>query len=71
MTGEVVALASLAAPLAFAVVRPRGLPEAAAAVPAALLVVASGGLAGPGPDLASIRRLRPIRRPRPAASARG
>jgi arsenical pump membrane protein len=44
---EAVALALLAATLAFAVVRPRGLPEAVAAVPAAVLVVASGGLAVP------------------------
>jgi arsenical pump membrane protein len=39
---ETVALLLLAATLAFAVVRPRGLPEAVAAVPAALLVVALG-----------------------------
>ncbi len=39
---ETVALGLLAATLGFAVVRPRGLPEAVAAVPAALLVVALG-----------------------------
>jgi arsenical pump membrane protein len=39
---ETVALLLLAATLAFAVVRPRGLPEAVAAVPAALLTVALG-----------------------------
>jgi len=39
---ETAALLLLAATLAFAVVRPRGLPEAVAAVPAALLVVALG-----------------------------
>ncbi len=39
---ETVALLLLAATLAFAVVRPRGLPEAVVAVPAALLVVALG-----------------------------
>jgi arsenical pump membrane protein len=39
---ETVALLLLAATLAFAVVRPRGLPEAVAAVPAALLVVTLG-----------------------------
>lgn len=41
---ETVALLLLAATLAFAVVRPRGLPEAVVAVPAALLVVALGVL---------------------------
>src|SRR6266700_7904492 len=39
---ETVALLLLAATLAFAVIRPRGLPEAVAAVPAALLMVALG-----------------------------
>jgi arsenical pump membrane protein len=39
---ETVALLLLAATLAFAVVRPRGLPEAVGAVPAALLVVLLG-----------------------------
>ncbi|MFI5839200.1 SLC13 family permease [Catenuloplanes sp. NPDC051500] len=40
--GTVVALLVLAGVLAFAVARPRGLPEATAAVPAALLVVLTG-----------------------------
>jgi arsenical pump membrane protein len=39
---ETVALLLLGATLAFAVIRPRGLPEAVAAVPAALLVVVLG-----------------------------
>jgi len=39
---ETIALLLLAATLAFAVIRPRGLPEAVAAVPAALLMVALG-----------------------------
>ena len=42
--GEAVALALLAATLGFAVARPRGLPEAVVAVPAAVLVVALGVL---------------------------
>jgi arsenical pump membrane protein len=41
---ETVALLLLAATLAFAVVRPRGLPEAVVAVPAALLAVLLGVL---------------------------
>ena len=41
---EALAAALLAAVLAFAVIRPRGLPEAAAAVPAALVVLVSGGI---------------------------
>jgi arsenical pump membrane protein len=68
---ETVALLLLAATLAFAVVWPRGLPEAVAAVPAALLVVVLGvlparaawdELASLGPTigfLATVLRLRP------------
>ncbi|MFT4108858.1 SLC13 family permease [Propionicimonas sp.] len=41
---EVLAALLLAAVLAFAVVRPRGLPEAVAAVPAALVVLLTGGV---------------------------
>ncbi|MET8328063.1 SLC13 family permease [Streptomyces sp. NPDC005181] len=42
VTAEIVSVALLLAVLAFAVVRPRGLPEATIAVPAAVLVVALG-----------------------------
>ena len=45
---ETAAVLLLAATLALAVVRPRGLPEAVAAVPAALAVVALGVLPAPG-----------------------
>jgi arsenical pump membrane protein len=47
---ETIALLLLAGTLAFAIVRPRGLPEAVAAVPAAVVVVAAGilPLHGPG-----------------------
>jgi hypothetical protein len=58
MTSKAIALALLAATLAFAVVRPRGLPEAVAAVPAAVLVVASGGLTA-GDALGEVGDLAP------------
>jgi arsenical pump membrane protein len=55
---EAVALLLLAAILAFAVVRPRGLPEAVVAVPAAVLVVALGILPA-GAALDELERLGP------------
>jgi arsenical pump membrane protein len=56
--GTVVSLVLLAAVLAFAVWRPRGLPEAVAAVPAAALAVL-GGLVPAGDAWAEIRELGP------------
>jgi arsenical pump membrane protein len=53
---ETAALLLLAATLAFAVVRPRGLPEAVAAVPAALLTVGLGIL----PPRAALDELRTL-----------
>jgi arsenical pump membrane protein len=44
---EALALVALAAVLAVSVARPRGLPEAAIAVPAALLLLAVGAVSGP------------------------
>jgi arsenical pump membrane protein len=52
------AVALLAAVLVVAVWRPRGVPEAAVAVPAAALVVVTGLLSGPG-ALAEVARLGP------------
>ena len=54
----VVSVVLLVAVLAVAVVRPRGLPEASAAVPAAAIVVAVGALA-PDAALAEVTRLGP------------
>ncbi|GIE31625.1 arsenic transporter [Actinoplanes italicus] len=54
----IIALILLGAVLGFAVVRPRGLPEATAAVPAALLAVASG-LVTPAGAVGEIRELAP------------
>lgn len=42
--GEVISVVMLVVVLGFAVIRPRGLPEAVAAVPAALIVVLTGAL---------------------------
>jgi arsenical pump membrane protein len=56
--GEVVSIALLLAVLAFAVIRPRGLPEAVAAVPAAGLVLLLG-LASPASVWARVSQLLP------------
>ncbi len=54
----IIALVLLGAVLAFAVARPYGLPEATAAVPAALLAVGAG-LVTPAAALAEVRELAP------------
>jgi arsenical pump membrane protein len=56
---ELVSVAALLAVLAWAVIRPRGWPEAVAAVPAAVLVIATGALP-PAAALAEARRLAPV-----------
>ena len=57
--GETVSLIALLAVLAWAVIRPRGWPEAVAAVPAAALLIATGAI--PGRDaVAEARQLGPV-----------
>ncbi len=59
IAAEVLAAAALIAVLAWAVRRPRGWPEAVAAVPAAALLVAVGAVSGHA-ALAEARRLAPV-----------
>ncbi|MBO0770260.1 MAG: arsenic transporter [Actinobacteria bacterium] len=56
---EAVSVTALLATLAWAVARPRGWPEAVAAVPAAAVVVAAGALP-PAAAVAEARRLGPV-----------
>ena len=59
VAGETVSLIALLAVLAWAVTRPRGWPEAVAAVPAAVILIAAGAIpAGQAADEA--RRLGPV-----------
>jgi len=58
-TAEVISAVALAGVLAWAVRRPRGWPEAVAAVPAAVLVVATGAVSLSG-AAAEARRLGPV-----------
>jgi arsenical pump membrane protein len=57
--GEAVSVAALAVVLGWAVWRPRGWPEAVAAVPAALLVIAAGAISA-NDAAAQARRLGPV-----------
>lgn len=57
--GEVVSVAMLVLVLAAAVMRPRGLPEAAVAVPAAIVVLATGAISLPD-AWAEVQRLFPV-----------
>src|ERR1700759_4298822 len=56
---EATSAAALIGVLAWAVRRPRGWPEAVAAVPAAGLVILIGAVSGPA-ALAEVRRLAPV-----------
>ncbi|WP_171146893.1 arsenic transporter [Streptomyces sp. S3(2020)] len=56
---ETLSITLLAAVLAWAVVRPKGLPEAVLAVPAAGLVIATGAIS-PGHAWAEVERLGPV-----------
>ncbi|MBV9383795.1 MAG: arsenic transporter [Streptosporangiaceae bacterium] len=56
---ESLSAAALAGVLAWAVIRPRGWPEAVAAVPAAVLVIAAGAIPGHA-AVAEARRLGPV-----------
>ncbi|MCU1612244.1 MAG: rane efflux protein, partial [Pseudonocardiales bacterium] len=59
MAAEVTSIFLLFVVLGFAVLRPWGLPEAIAAIPAAAIVVASGAVHWAG-ALSEIRRLAPV-----------
>ncbi|MCS0636283.1 SLC13 family permease [Streptomyces sp. LP05-1] len=59
MTAEILSVLALLVVLVCAVVRPRGLPEAVFAVPAATLVVVAGAVE-PGHALAEAERLGPV-----------
>jgi arsenical pump membrane protein len=57
--GEIVSVAALLGVLAWAVIRPRGWPEAVAAVPAAVILVAAGAIPAAGAG-AEARTLAPV-----------
>jgi arsenical pump membrane protein len=59
ISAEIISMVLLFVVLGFAVFRPRGLPEAVAAIPAAIIVVASGAVGGDH-ALSELRRLVPV-----------
>ena len=59
VAGETVSLIALLAVLAWAVARPRGWPEAVAAVPAAVILIAAGAIS-PAQAADEARRLGPV-----------
>jgi arsenical pump membrane protein len=59
ISAEIISIVLLFVVLGFAVFRPRGLPEAVAAIPAAIIVVAGGAVSGDH-ALSEIRRLAPV-----------